>query len=120
MKTKLVRNPNTDAVLLVDGCYAYAVDGTPYSIDRVKNWPNATKPNSKSFSLFDWQASPGDYGPHYVTARIETMTADCFHFTAGGSVVYIRAWAQENNCHVTLLQCFADRNSARACAEVQW
>jgi len=120
MKTKLVRNPNTNAVMLIDGCYAYTIDGTPYSIDRAENWPDATKSNGKPFTLFDWQASPGDYGPHYVVARIETMTADNFHFTVGGSVVYIRAWARENNCHVTLLNCFADRNSARASAEVEW
>jgi len=117
MKTKLVRNPNTNAVMLIDGCYAYTIDGTPYSIDRTANWPDVTKPNSEP-ALFDWQASPGDYGPHYVEARITDRAG--LSFTAGGSVVYIRAWAQENNCHVTLLRCFADRNSARASAEVEW
>ena len=118
MKVKLVRNPNTNAVLLVDGCYAYAIDGTPYSIDRTDGWLDATKEIDRPFTLFDWQASPGDYGPHYVKARLTDRGS--LSFTVGGAVVYIRAWAQENNRQVALLQCFADRNAARTGAEVQW
>lgn len=118
MKSKLVRNPNTSAVLFVDGCCAYGLDGTPFSIDRTEGWQGATKELDEPFTLFDWQASPGDYGPHYVKARLVAPTG--WSFTVGGSVVYIQAWAQEHNHHVTLLQCFASRNAARASADVAW
>ena len=116
---KLLRNPSTNQVFFIDGCHLYAIDGTPYSLDRVNNWPSATKELDEPFTLFNWQANPGDFGPHYVVARL-TDRRSGLNFTAGGSIVFIRAWARENWHEVTLLACYADRNEARAQADVQW
>ena len=119
MNGKLLRSPDTNQVFFTDSHHLYAIDGTPYSLDRASDWPSATKELDEPFTLFDWQASPGDYGPHYVVARLTDQRSG-LSFTAGGSVVYIRAWAHENWHKVTLLVCYADRNEARAQADVQW
>ena len=63
-----------------------------------------------------WEEDPGRYGPHYAVAVLTSNeTGDSFW--AGGSWLYITAWAREHNHTINFPRIFDDRNVARCLAE---
>ena len=103
-------------VMLDAGETMYAFDGTPYRKPATLQAVDVTRRDVPC--LFDWQRDPGHYGPHYAIAE---LTAKGETFVAGGSWLFITAWAKEHGAtispHVRIVD---DRNHARNQAEVAW
>jgi hypothetical protein len=110
----LVKNSRGEVFLRGESLYAF--NGMPFArgdaemeVEVVGDAP----------SLFEWQRDPGLYGPHYAVAELWKHGLPAF--TAGGSLVFIRAWAQEHGYTITPnVHLYADRNTARSLADVQW
>lgn len=103
-------------VFLDTGSQLLMFDGTPLSRPRsADGWPVVSRQDVAS--LFDWQRDPGRYGSHYVVGTI--VNQDNSMFVAGGSIVFIKAWCEEHNATLHLVQAVSDRNEARKRAEAR-
>jgi len=119
----LIKNPQTGKIYLRTGMKTpqgetlYSFAGTPISVRGTETWEQV---NTRDVPcLFEWQRDPGHYGPHYAQARLLDNVAGR-HWTAGGSFVYIKTWAEEHDHTITPLALFDDRNLAREHVDVEW
>jgi hypothetical protein len=62
-----------------------------------------------------WRATPGAFGPTCATAKITPRTGP--EFVAGGNVLTLMAMAQDRYARLEWIDCYVDRNAARAAAE---
>lgn len=122
---KLRENPATREIVADSGMLTlYHFDGTPISRPAgADDW----KVVGEVPCLFDWQRDPGLYGPHYATYTF-SFTSERDLWVAGGSILYIRNWIEYTTeqlrgiDHIDYfpLAIWADRNTARANADIQW
>jgi len=113
-------NPNTGAILMdATDQTVYSFNGTPLARPKsFDEWQQV----GETPCLFDWQADPGRYGPHYVTVQIR-LNRDRAAWSGGGSFVFIQNYLRDNKDQIVahlFSQCWIDRNTARNNAQVQW
>ena len=125
----LVKSPETNRVYATcrDRETLFTFNGTPLEAPKgVEDWPTVSKRELRC--VFDWQRDPGRYGPHWAVVRIgvfDTARNSKEFFSAGGSWLYIQNWLVDHATEDVVVSQFpialyADRQTARDNAEVQW
>ena len=124
----LVKSPKSNRVYATcrERETLFTFNGTPLEAPKgVEDWPTVSKRELRC--VFDWQRDPGLYGPHWAVVRMCVFPeqAKPAYFTAGGSWVYIQAWRELRKSEgittgLMPIALYADRQTARDNAEVQW